>query len=127
LYPVSDKKTPYSELTKAIRGAGFSPNDFARDILKISYQGFRYRVNQGKLALVHYHKIMAYTGKSFEDLWPNPFQPKKRISLNLSKPDPIRLAPPKEIEEPVFPAPAPSTSDSTFKIMEVYENGISPE
>lgn len=122
---MSNNQPPYSELTRAIRSAGFSPQDFAKDVLKVSYQGFMYRVRQQKLTLDQYHKIMAYTGKSFEELWPNPYQAKKRIPLTLSKPATARVAPQKEIKEPVpvVPAPAPSPS---FSFIDVYENGLPP-
>lgn len=124
---MSDKKPPYSELTRAIRSAGFNPRDFAKEVLKVTYQGFMYRVRQNKLTLDQYHKIMAYTGKSFEELWPNPYQIKKRIPLTLSKQPPAtttaRVIPVKENKEPaIVPAPAPS-----FSVIEVYENGLPPE
>lgn len=117
-------KAPYSELTRAIRGAGFSPQDFAKDVLKVTYQGFRYRLREGKLTLDQYHKIMAYTGKTFDELWPNPYQVKKRIPLTF-QPATARVAPQKEIKEPVpvVPAPAPSPS---FSFIDVYENGLPP-
>jgi len=121
---VSNNQPPYSELTRAIRSAGFSPQDFAKDVLKVSYQGFMYRVRQQKLTLDQYHKIMAYTGKTFEELWPNPYQAKKRIPLTLSKPATARVAPQMENTEPaIMPAPAPSK----FSVIEVYENGLPPE
>jgi hypothetical protein len=124
--PVSDNQPPYSELTRAIRSAGFSPPSFAREVLKVTYQGFMYRVRQNKLTLDQYHKIMAYTGKSFEELWPNPYQTKKRIPLTLSKQPPatttVRVAPVKENKEPaIVPALAPS-----FSVIDVYENGLPP-
>ena len=124
---MSNNQPPYSELTRAIRSAGFSPQSFAQEILKVTYQGFRYRLRQGKLTLDQYHKIMAYTGKSFDELWPNPYQAKKRIPLTLSKQPPatttVRVTPVKENKEPaIAPVPAPS-----FSVIDVYENGLPPE
>lgn len=126
---MSDKQAPYSELTRAIRSAGFSPQDFAREILKVSYQGFMYRVREKKLTLDQYHKIIAYTGKSFDELWPNPYQIKKRIPLTLTPkqqpPTTARVAPQKENEEPaIVPAPAPSND---FSVIDVYANGLPPD
>ncbi|HRG11390.1 MAG TPA: hypothetical protein PLJ08_22640 [Cyclobacteriaceae bacterium] len=121
-------KAPYSELTRALRGAGFSPQDFARDILKVTYQAFMYRVREKKLTLDQYHKIMAYTGKTFDELWPNPYQVKKRIPLTFQHP--VRVAPAqKEIKEPVpvVPAPAPSAAKKeSFSFIDVYDNGLPP-
>ncbi len=127
--PVSNNQA-YTELTRAIRGAGYSPQDFAKNVLNVSYQGFMYRVREKKLTLDQYHKIMAYTGKSFEELWPNPYQPKKRIPLTFHQPSPIRATPSKEIKEPVpvVPAPAPDFYDGekSFSVIDVYDNGLPP-
>lgn len=118
-------KAPYSELTRALRGAGFSPQDFAKDILKVTYQAFMYRVRQKKLTLDQYHKIMAYTGKTFDELWPNPYQVKKRIPLTFQAP--VRVAPQKEIKEPVPVVPAPAPSEpKKFSFIDVYDNGLPP-
>ena len=117
------KKSGGSVLTKALLSAGFSPVAFAKDVLGTTYQAFRYRVTNGKLTLDQYHKIMAYTGRSFDDLWPNPYQTTKKIPLTLfrlSKP-PVNLPPKEEKQEPI-PVPAPSS----FKLLDVYEDGIPP-
>ena len=113
------KKSGGSVLTKALLSAGFSPVAFAKDVLGTTYQAFRYRVTNGKLTLDQYHKIMAYTGRSFDDLWPNPYQRTKKIPLTLSKP--VNLAPKEEKQEPIQ-VPAPSS----FKLVDVYEEGIPP-
>lgn len=119
--PVSDK-SPYSELTRAIRSTGFSPQVFAKEVLKCTYQAFRNRVRQNSLKLDQYHKIMAYTGKTFEELWPNPYQTKKRIPLTF-QPATARVAPQKEIMEP---EPPPAPAPSSFSLIDVYENGLPP-
>jgi len=75
-------KNKLSELTLAIKAIGFSPSAFAEEKLGISYQLFRYRVRKGRLTLEDYWKIFHLTGKSFNDLFPNPY---------LSKPKPISL------------------------------------
>lgn len=113
------KKSGGSVLTKALLSAGFSPVAFAKDVLGTTYQAFRYRVTNGKLTLDQYHKIMAYTGRSFDDLWPNPYQKTKKIPLTLYKP--VNLAQKEEKQEP-SPVPAPSS----FKLVDVYEDGIPP-
>jgi hypothetical protein len=121
--PMEDKVKHRSELTKAILSAGFSPQAFAKEILGVTYQGFRYRVTNGKLTLDQYHKIMAYTGRTFDDLWPNPYQKTKKIPLTLSniKPPTVNLAPKEEKQEPIQ-VPAPSS----FQLLDVYDDGLSP-
>lgn len=102
-------KTTLSDLTLAIRAIGMSPSNFATDKLGISYQLFRYRVRNGKLSLEDYWKILHYTGKMFEQLFPSPYTVRpKPINLTLRPAQPkIRLTPQEEEKEPVKPVPAP--------------------
>ena len=106
---IKQQKNP--ELSLAIMAVGFSPPVFATEKLGISYQLFRYRVRQGRLTLEDYWKILHYTGRSFEDLFPNPTQyTPKPISLTLRTSPKARLTPaPVErmVPEPKPPAPAP--------------------
>ncbi len=122
---MDQKVNKKSDLTKAIRSAGFSPMDFAKDILGTTYQAFRYRLKAGKLTLDQYHKIMAYTGRSFDDLWPNPYQKTKKIPLtfsNVKAPAGSVNPAPKSQDLPSSPSPAPSS----FPIMDIYEDGLPP-
>ena len=103
---IKQQKNP--ELSLAIMAVGFSPPVFATEKLGISYQLFRYRVRQGRLTLEDYWKILHYTGRSFEQLFPNPIQyTPKPISLTLRTSPKARLAPLEKVSEPKPPAPAP--------------------
>jgi len=120
-------KTKQSELTLAIKALGMSPSVFATEKLGISYQLFRYRVRQGKLSLEDLWKIFHYTGKDFNQLFPNPYiQKPKPISLTLRPTSQkVRLTPaPVErmVPEPK-PAPAPQISEPV--VIDVY-GGLPP-
>ncbi len=105
-------KNKLSELTLAIRAIGLTPSSFAEDKLGISYQLFRYRVRKGRLTLEDYWKILFYTGRTFENLFPNPYQAKpKSISLTLRPPTPkttrLTPAPVERVELEKKPVPPP--------------------
>lgn len=64
---------PLTPLTKAIQDFGMSPQQFAPEVLGLKYPTFQYRVRQGSLSLEDYHRILFTLGRSFEELFPNPF------------------------------------------------------
>lgn len=71
-------------LTKALQAVGLSPVQFVKDHLKGSYQAFRARVRNGRMYTDDIHKLCFYTGKTFEELFPNPLKKERnRITLNL--------------------------------------------
>ncbi len=77
----------YTRLTKAIKAAGYSTEQFAKEKLGLKYATMAYRIRAGRLALEDYHKILFYTGKRFEDLFPNPMQPRQVQSHVISRRD----------------------------------------
>lgn len=104
---------PRDPVTKAIQSIGLSPSEFVRQYLDPKphgYEAFRYRVRNGRLRMDEIHKIIFYTGWSFESLFPNPYkrQPPAKISLNL-KPTTTtsRLAPQEKKEGSVSPSLTP--------------------
>jgi hypothetical protein len=52
---------------------GQGPMEFVQNVLGINYQTFCYRLKTGVLRLEHIHKIIHATGKTFEELFPNPY------------------------------------------------------
>lgn len=64
---------------------GLSLQAFGEQYLDSQYMALSYRIRHGVLRLEEYHTICFYTGKTFEELWPNPHihQPRK-ISLKLN-------------------------------------------
>lgn len=116
-------------------------HDFAREKLGIHYNLFRYRVMKGKLKLDDYHKIIHYTGLTFEKLFPSPYDlgPPKKITLNLSsKPAattfplaepqdrPIRRASSKKDSQPkqVEAKKEGENSPSTFEFINPFPEGL---
>ena len=60
--------------------------DFTIEKMGIKYTLYRYRVLNDCLKMQDYHSILFYTGKSFEDLFPNPLTGnRKPIPLNLHR------------------------------------------
>lgn len=118
--------------TRALYEANINPQQFAPEHLKITYQMFRYRIREGRLSLDDYHKILHYTGRTFEDLFPNPYSTTPQpIKLNLSPmPVPASRLPQvqKEIpKQPVIPQPVASPLEEkkeVFKIEDVYAGGL---
>jgi hypothetical protein len=120
-----------SDLTLAIEASGMSTSIFATEKLGISYQLFRYRVRQGKLSLEDLWKIFYYTGKTFDQLFPNPYYQKpKAISLTLRPATPKSRLTPAPVErmvpEPKTPAPAPQTKKREPIVIDVYGGGLPP-
>lgn len=64
-----------SRLTKAIHAIGYSPFVFCEEKLGLKYSTFNYRIKNGVLTLDDIHTILRETGKSFEDIWPDPLAP----------------------------------------------------
>lgn len=124
-------------VTQALRSVGLRPQDFSVEKLGCSYQLFRYRIRQGRLTLNDYHLILLYTGRTWEELFPNPHvshpQP---IKLNLNPVPVSRPLPPivKEAQQPrqpvqQVPVVAPSLKEEfkkeeVFKIEDVYGGGL---
>lgn len=78
-----------NQLTKLIKKkTGMRIQDFTLEKMGIKYTLYRYRVLNDCLKMQDYHSILFYTGKSFEDLFPNPLAgtPRKPITLNLRRP-----------------------------------------
>lgn len=83
---MAKQKRTLSPVTRAIQALGMSPKQFVEEKLGIKYPTYQYRVNHGVLRLEDYQRIMFWTGKSFEDLWPSEWSQKsQRIPINLSK------------------------------------------
>lgn len=74
-------------MVNAIRAAtGLTMTQFIKEKMNVDYATWYYRFKKGKIKLEDYHKIIFYTGLTFEELFPNPLKPVARpISLNLSK------------------------------------------
>ncbi len=71
--------------TIALQEVGLNPRDFVEQHIGGTYQGFRCRVRSGGLRLAEYHKILFFTGKKFEELFPNPMvNVPHKISLNIA-------------------------------------------
>jgi hypothetical protein len=64
-----------SILTRAIRTTGLTMKEFCLQKLGIPYVNFHYRLSHNCLRLGDYHAIMFWTGKSFDQLFPNPLLP----------------------------------------------------
>lgn len=64
---------------------GLSVKEFVETKLGLNYNTYQYRVREGKLHLADYHKIMYYTGRSFDELWPSSLGVNRsiRIPINL--------------------------------------------
>ena len=119
---------------KALVAAKIDPKQFAEEKLSISHQMFNYRLRLNRLHLDHYHLIIHYTGKSFNELFPSPYDFNRQpIALNLKKEkkvvveEPVLLNPPlKENQEPaVRPVPVPSKAvidkpETDFALVDVY-------
>jgi hypothetical protein len=118
-----------SELTLAIRAIGFTPSAFAEEKLGISYQLFRYRVRKGRLTLEDYWKILHLTGKTFENLFPNPSISKPRpISLTLTPKARLTPAPVERVEPEKKPVPPPPVVEKPVPVsapIDVY-GGLPP-
>jgi len=131
IFALVEVKNKLSELTLAIRAIGFSPSAFAEEKLGISYQLFRYRVRKGRLTLEDYWKILHLTGKSFNDLFPNPYLSKpKPISLTLrpQTPKTTRLtpAPVERVESENKPASPPIVVEKTVPVIIDVYGGLPP-
>lgn len=133
---VSNKRIP-SRLNVAMKQAGLAIQKFAPEKLGISYQMFYYRMRNGCLRLSDYHTLMLYTGKSFDELWPNPLKPNHQpITLNLSPHNNVPVSrlttpPVKESVKPVIPSVSPSSlveEPKKRRIVDVYEDlgGLPP-
>lgn len=72
-----------SIVTAAIQATGLTLEEFCQEKLGLKYQNFRNRLKNGGLRLEDYHKLLFYTGKSFDELFPNPLQPQKPEKLPL--------------------------------------------
>lgn len=101
----------YSALTQAIRATGLSVNEFVTQRLGTSYSNYHYRLSNGVLTIDQLHKICFYTGRSFDELFPNPYiKAPVRIPLNLSSGSPAPTtapAPVKRIQESALPRSEP--------------------
>lgn len=139
-------------LTKAIQAMGMSPADFAREYLGLKYNTFQHRIRVGGLSLEDYHRILFHTGKTFEELFPNPYTPPvHRISQSIAIPrvpgsriPGLPITPQEKLQQPlqefkevpstvtpasieqkkeeVAPAPSPARG---FKVVDVF-NGLPP-
>lgn len=78
-----------NQLTKLIKKkTGMRIQDFTIEKMGLKYTLYRYRVLNDCLKMQDYHAILFYTGKTFEELFPNPLTgtPRKPITLNLRRP-----------------------------------------
>jgi hypothetical protein len=102
-------KRTISPVTRAIQALGISPKQFVEDKLGIKYPTYQYRVSHGVLRLEDYQRIMYWTGKGFDDLWPSEWsQKKQQIPINL-KPSPS-LTPVRELITRSFHYSKPPTT-----------------
>ncbi len=115
-----------SNLILAIRALGLSTADFAKEKLGINYQTFLYRVRVGKLSHEDIWRILHYTGKTYEQLFPNPYTIRpKPITLTLGPNTKPRLTPaPVEAEPEIVPVPAPQKFEP-IPVIDVY-GGLPP-
>lgn len=121
-------KRDFHKITHAIRETGMTLTEFVEEKLGDSYVNFYYRLRHNCLRLEDYHKICFYTGRTFEDLFPNPFVKKiepipfRLPSTSINAPNPkkpipqaIIQTPPSQDKEVVAPEsvsrPAPDFSD----------------
>lgn len=81
-------RTTLTPLTRAIQALGMSPMVFCVEHLGLKYSTFQHRVRTGKLALDDYHRILYLTGKTFEELFANPYL--NPVPLNPAPIAPIR-------------------------------------
>jgi hypothetical protein len=86
----TDNNAGYKQQRKRLRQiiketTGLNLKDFGEQYLDSQYMALSYRIRHGVLRLEEYHTICFYTGKTFEELWPNPHIPQARkISLKLN-------------------------------------------
>jgi len=82
-----------------------SISKFAEDKMKLNEKTFRYRLANGVLKLEDYHKICHYTGLTFEQLWPSPYEPAEPKTTSIPKAlgTPITLKQPKAEDLTVIP------------------------
>lgn len=74
------------QLQAGIKKAGITTKEVAEH-LGLNYHTYQYRVRNGGLDLNDYWRILALLNCSFEDLFPNPYDPKpKRISTSQTIP-----------------------------------------
>jgi transcriptional regulator with XRE-family HTH domain len=113
------------ELRKAIKDAGLKPQEVA-DHLGLPYNTYAYRLRVDGLSLDDYWKLTALLAKSFEELFPNPYEPAPKLvstSIALTR-DPKPAAPalppvdiekreyrPKEVLAKLIEAPTPPSPD----------------
>lgn len=58
-----------------------NPQEFALTRLGLKYSTFSYRVRVGHLTIQDYHRILFFTGKTFESLFPSPYGTQEAPSL----------------------------------------------
>ena len=71
--------------------------EFVVEKLEMPYINYYYRLKANALRLEDYHRICFYTGRSFEELFPNPLKREPLNTLDLAiKTLPLPLSPPSE-------------------------------
>lgn len=111
-----------------------SVQEFAVNVLELKYQTYSYRVRTGHLVLDDYHRILVSTGKSFEELFPNPFvtrvqEPVRSFQATTIPRAPIKQAkalPSNPEQEKPKKGEAPAPPASSFKPIDVFD-GLPPE
>lgn len=119
-----------NSLPKAIRQTtGQNVIDFVREVLKLNYQTFCYRLKSGTLHLEDYHRILSATGMTFEDLFPNPVAVPRQLQSIQVKP----LPPPAPRKPIVRKPPAPRVRATTVEelnpstLEQQIEDSLTPE
>ena len=56
-------------LTNLLQGAGWRPQDFAREVLGLNYSTYTYRVRKGQLRINDYQRILGALGKTWEEVF----------------------------------------------------------
>ena len=84
---------PTTPLVTAIQATGMTVNKFCEEVLGLKYGKFAYRTRTGGLSLEDYHRILYHTGRTFEELFPNPYRrPAQAIPLAPDRPLPLTAA-----------------------------------
>lgn len=95
----------YTKLTQAIKAVSESPQAFCETFLNLKPSTFNHRVRMGKLWLEDYHKILLHTGKTFEELFPNPYQAQRTPQAQTI---PKIVIPRHQVKSPAIPNLSPS-------------------
>jgi len=106
----------YSRLTEAIKAVSPSVETFCLEKLGLKYQTYTYRLRAGRLTVEDAHKICFHTGRSFDDLFPNPLSgmvplPKDYVDMSKVKVVDAHISIPSRIDLSALPPTIDEDSD----------------